>query len=397
MDEKQLKELLEKLGSSIDEKLKKATESFSVKLSDEERKSLMDSFKKELEPEMAKYVKMQEQLDALDTKMQRLPSKITVKSFSEELSDKVKEALGDKKNIRNLKGQSFEFERKLDDMTQANSFESTIVVPVDQRPGIVYDPLRRNRIRDLISSGTTGSNMVTFIREYAITSNTAITTEGAEYKQEDFDLKRIDAAVLKLTNYIIVSEEMLEDVQGLTSYIMARLPEKIKNKEDLEILTHATYGILPLATAYVDTLADSKVQRIDVLVAALTQAKVAEYSPTAILLNPADAKLMKLTKDDNGQYIFPWVFMNGGVVVDSIPVIESTAMTSGSFLVGDFKLGAQIFDRRQMTIEFSNTNEDNFVKGMVTVRGSERIAIAVYRPNAFVYGTFASALAKGSA
>ena len=397
MNEKELKELLEKLGSSIDEKLKKATESLSVKLSDEEKKSLMDSFKKELEPEMAKYVKMQEQLDALDTKMQRLPSKITVKSFSEELSDKVKEALGDKKNIRNLKGQSFEFERKLDDMTQANSFESTIVVPVDQRPGIVYDPLRRNRVRDLISSGTTGSNMVTFIREYAITSNTDVTTEGAEYKQEDFDLKRIDAAVLKLTNYIIVSEEMLEDVQGLTSYIMARLPEKIKNKEDLTILTHATYGILPLATAYVDTLADSKVQRIDVLVAALTQAKVAEYSPTAILLNPADAKLMKLTKDDNGQYIFPWVFMNGGVVVDSIPVIESTAMTSGSFLVGDFKLGAQIFDRRQMTIEFSNTNEDNFVKVMVTVRGSERIAIAVYRPNAFVYGTFASALAKGSA
>lgn len=397
MGEKELKELLEKLGISIDEKLKKATESLSVKLTEDEKKALMTSFKKELEPEMAKYVKMQEQLDAMDVKMQRLPSKITVKSFSEDFADRIKEALGDKKNIRNIKGQSFEFERKLDDMTEANSFESTIVVPVDQRPGIVYNPLRRNRVRDLISSGTTGSNMVTFIREYAITSNTAITTEGAEYKQEDFDLKRIDAAVLKITNYLIVSEEMLEDVQGLTSYIMARLPEKIKNLEDTTILTHATYGILPLATAYSDTLADSKVQRIDVLVSALTQAKVAEYSPTAILLHPTDCKVMKLTKDDNGQYIFPWVFMNGGVVVDSIPVIESTAMTLGSFLVGDFKLGAQIFDRRQMSIEFSNTNEDNFIKGMVTVRGSERIAIAVYRPNAFVYGTFANALALGSA
>ena len=397
MDKKELETTLEEFGKEIDAKLKKATENLSLKLSDEEKTALMKSIKTELEPDLQKYVKMQEQLDALDVKMQRLPKGVTGKSFGEEFASRIKEALGDKKNIRNVKGQNFEFERKLDDMTEANSFESTAVVPVDQRPGIVYNPLRRARIRDIISAGTTSSNTVSFVREYAITSNTARTSEGAEYKQEDFDLKRIDALVLKITNYIIVSEEMLEDVEGLTSYIMARLPEKIKNLEDTEILTHATYGILPLATAYVDVLADSKVQRIDVLTAACNQVKVAEYGPTAILLHPNDCMKMKLTKDDNGQYIFPWVFMNGGVAVDSIPVIESTAMTEGSFLVGDFKLGAQIFDRRQMSIEFANTNEDNFIKGMVTVRGSERIAIAVYRPSAFVYGTFASALAKGSA
>ena len=397
MDKKELETTLEEFGKEIDAKLKKATESLSLKLSDEEKTALMKSIKTELEPDMAKYVKMQEQLDALDVKMQRIPGKILVKSFSEELADKIKEALGDKKNVRNVKGQTFEFERKLDDMTEANSFESTVVVPVDQRPGIIYNPLRNARVRDIISSGTTGSNTVSFVREYAITTNTATTSEGAEYKQEDFDLKRIDAVALKITNYIIVSEEMLEDVQGLTSYIMARLPEKIKNVEDTEILTNATYGILSLATAYSDVLADSKVQRIDVLTAACNQVRVAEYRPTAILLHPNDAMKMKLTKDDNGQYIFPWVFMNGGVAVDSIPVIESTAMTSGSFLVGVFKLGAQIFDRRSMTIEFSNSNEDNFIKGMVTVRGSERIAIAVYRPSAFVYGTFANALALGSA
>ncbi len=70
-------------------------------------------------------------------------------------------------------------------------------------------------------------------------------------------------------------------------------------------------------------------------------------------------------------------------------------MTSGTFLVGDFKRGAQIFDRRQLTIEFSNQNEDNFIKGAVTARGYERIALAVYRPHAFIYGSFAAALAQG--
>jgi hypothetical protein len=42
-------------------------------------------------------------------------------------------------------------------------------------------------------------------------------------------------------------------------------------------------------------------------------------------------------------------------------------------------------------------NEDNFIKGMVTVRIAERLTICVYRPKAFVYGTFTAALAQGSA
>jgi hypothetical protein len=50
-----------------------------------------------------------------------------------------------------------------------------------------------------------------------------------------------------------------------------------------------------------------------------------------------------------------------------------------------------------MTLEMTNTNEDNFVKGMVTVRISERLTVAVYRPKGFIYGTFLAALANGSA
>ena len=84
------------------------------------------------------------------------------------------------------------------------------------------------------------------------------------------------------------------------------------------------------------------------------------------------------------------------IVLDGIPIYESTMITSGDFLVGA-REGAQLFDRRQMTLEMTNVNEDNFVKGMVTFRISERLTVAVYRPKALIYGTFAAALAKGSA
>lgn len=393
MEEKDLKALKE-LAESIDAKLKEYKEAIASTSRDEAQKALGPALEKELKKYNELIEKMQKQLDAIDTKMQRVGQSGAdkPKGFMDHLKEFMKG-----KTARQLKGSAFEYEVKADDMTQANSFESTIVVPVDYRPGIYYDPTRPVHVRDLISQATTNSNMVSIVREYAYTDAADVTTEGAEYKQEDVDLKRIDAAVIKITNYMIVSEEMLEDVDGLTSYLSTRLPEKLRNEEDDQILNHATYGILTLGTAYVDNLADADITRFDVLVDACRQVIDDEYRPTAILLHPTDATLLKLAKDDNGQYVLPYIFMNGGITVDGVPVIVSTAITSGKFLVGDFKRGCTIFDRRQLAVEFSNSNEDNFIKGMVTVRGSERIAIGVHRPKAFVYGTFAVALAQGTA
>jgi len=409
MDEKELKlleEKLAKLGDNIDAKLedyaKKAKD-----LSKEESQKALAEIKKDLESELAAYVKqnkeLQNQVDSLEVKMKRGNfSGASKKSFA----DTLKEALTENDSFaafkaRKSSGTGEMFLKTPEDMTQANSFESTTVVPPEYQPGIVYDPDRSVRVRDFISQGVTSSNLIKFVQEFAFDDNTDITAEGSEYKQGDFDLKAISAEVYKITNYIVISEEMLEDVDGLVSYISVRLPSKLKLKEDLQLLygtgNSEIKGITAYAAAYVDSLADSDVSRYDVIVNAINQATIAEYRPTAIMLHPTDAMQMKLTKDDNGNYIFPWIFQGGTLGLDGVPIILSTAITQGDFLVGDFRLGAQVFDRRQASIEFSNQNEDNFIKGMLTVRASERLALAVYRNNAFVYGTFAAALAQGSA
>jgi HK97 family phage major capsid protein len=416
VDEKELKKLedqLSGLGEAIDKKLKEQAEKYATA-----SKEVKDAIKAEIEPELKKYSdlsdkfsKMQNQLDGLDTKLQRMPfgspeAKKNFKEATKELLEGLKkEAGGSLRNWYNKNKNFGEIEIKTDDMTQANSFESTAVVQAQHIPGIVFNPDRSERIRDLITPGTTNSNSIEYVYEYAYSDASDITSEGAEYKQGDFDLKLGTATVRKITAYVIVSEEMLDDVEGLSSYISTRLPSKLKVKEDYQLLygngqSTNLSGLTHNATAYSDNLADSDITRIDVLVDACRQVRVAagEYKATAILIHPTDAALIKLAKDDNGNYIHPWIFMpNGQIVLDGVPVIVTTAITAGQFLVGDFKLGAQVFDRKQMTLEMTNQNEDNFVKGMVTVRIAERITIAVYRSTAFVYGTFSAALAQGTA
>ncbi|MBZ4288400.1 phage major capsid protein, partial [Mycobacterium tuberculosis] len=47
-----------------------------------------------------------------------------------------------------------------------------------------------------------------------------------------------------------------------------------------------------------------------------------------------------------------------------------------------------VWDRMDATIEISNQDRDNFVKNMLTILCEERLALAVKRPEAFVYGSF---------
>ena len=62
-------------------------------------------------------------------------------------------------------------------------------------------------------------------------------------------------------------------------------------------------------------------------------------------------------------------------------------MAQNNFLTGAFNMAAQIFDRMDIEVLLSTENEDDFVKNMVTIRAEERLALAVYRPEAFVTGT----------
>ena len=109
-----------------------------------------------------------------------------------------------------------------------------------------------------------------------------------------------------------------------------------------------------------------------------------------ILLNPTDYHKMLVTKATDGQYIQDP--NTGAVSVMGVPIVQTTAQTAGTFIVGDFTLGAAIARRKGMTVEFAFNNEDDFDKDLLTVKASSRFALPIYRKNAFAFGTFSGAI-----
>ncbi|AHG63183.1 phage major capsid protein [Advenella mimigardefordensis] len=269
------------------------------------------------------------------------------------------------------------------------------LVGSDRRPGVVMPGLRRMTIRDLLAPGSTTSNNVEYVRETGFTNNARPVSEGQPKPYSDLTFELENAPVRTIAHLFKASRQILDDAAALASYIDARARYGLTMAEEAQFLfgngTGANvFGIVPQASAYAAasgiTVANS--QRIDTIRLALLQAELAEFPASGIVLNPIDWAAIELTKDQEGRYIIGQPQSGTEKTLWNRPVVDTQAMTQDDFLVGAFSLGAQIFDRMDAEVLVSTENDKDFENNMVTIRAEERLALAVYRPEAFVTGSF---------
>ncbi|EGR4105028.1 phage major capsid protein [Vibrio cholerae] len=277
-------------------------------------------------------------------------------------------------------------------ITSATGSGGGLVAP-DRRAGIIAIPERQMTIRDLIAPGTTTSNMVQYVKETGFTNNAAPVAENTSKPYSDITFAMENASVQTIAHLMKASRQILDDASALASFIDARARYGLMIKEEGQLLygngTGANlHGIIPQASAYAaPTGAEvTTEQRIDRLRLAILQAALAEYPATGIVLHPTDWATIELLKDNTGKYIIGNPQNGTTPTLWRLPVVSTQSINQNSFLVGAFNLGAQIFDRMDIEVLVSTENTDDFEKNMVTLRAEERLAFAVYRPEAFVTG-----------
>lgn len=264
-------------------------------------------------------------------------------------------------------------------------------VEPDRLAGTQTPPMRRMTVRQLITPGGTDSNVIQFLQETGFTNAAATVAEGAKKPESGIVYELKNANVVTVAHFIKATKQILDDFAQLQSQIDGRLRYGLELAEEAQLLNGSGVGnnILGLrtaATAYVAPIVVAGATRIDILRLALLQAELAEYPSTGIVLHPGDWAAIELLKDSTGAYIFanPQSLAQPGLW--GRPVVTTPAMTADEFLVGAFQMGAQVFDREQANVVVATQNEDDFVKNMITIRGEERLAMALYRPEAFVKG-----------
>jgi HK97 family phage major capsid protein len=284
--------------------------------------------------------------------------------------------------------------------TDADGSAGDLIVP--DRKGLIDPVVRRMTIRDLLTPGRTTSNAIQHVKETGYTNNAATVTETAGTAKAQSEIKfDIDTDVVTtIAHWVLATKQILDDVPQLRSYIDGRLRYGLMYVEENQLLNGGgtgtdLNGIYTQATAYsapIVPTAAGDLTKIDVIRLAMLQASLAELPSTGIVMHPSDWADIELTKTTDGAYLF--ANPQGGVTprLWGLPVVATQAMTIDKFLTGAFQLGAQIFDREDANVEISTEDSDNFRKNLVTIRAEERLALAVYRPEAFIKGDFGDAI-----
>ena len=262
-------------------------------------------------------------------------------------------------------------------------------------PGIQTDPDRRLTVRDLLMPGQMDGNTLEYVQEAGFTNSAEPVAEGARKPESDIQLTLKSTTAKVIAHYMKASRQVLDDVSQLRSYIDGRLLYGLAYVEEQQLLNgdgtgQNLHGIIPQATAYAAPggITTTTPTAIDQLRFAMLQAALAEYPATGHVMHPIDWTRIETTKDADGRYIIGNPQGTARPTLWGLPVVATQAIEQDKFLTGAFRLGAQVFDRWRARVEVATENEDDFVKNLVTILAEERLALAVYRPQAFVYGDF---------
>ncbi len=387
-----MEEIIKELGLKIDA-MKNET------VSKAELIELMSKVK-DLETKGNEVGTLKSDLEEIALKVLAIETKGTASNVPESLTTLLAEKADELKAMKEKSGASVQITLKAAG-TMALSTNVTGQVPQAEREQGITRTVRRNPfILELVNVGTIMSNVWEWVEQKNADGGAAMTAEGALKSLADFDLVVASANVKKVTAYIKVTKEMLDDVELMRSEIDQELTELINLKIDDQLLngtglTVNLTGINENATAWAAgafALAIPTPTKWDVLRTAINQVRVNLFEPTYIVMHPTDVTGMELSKDSTGQYVMPPFAALDGTVVSGIRVVANTGVTVDNFLVGDFsKAGVRFKEGLTINVGYEN---DDFTKNLVTILAEARLVQRVKSNHygAFVKGVFSTSI-----
>lgn len=354
--------------------------------------------------EMESIKKRQNELDELVQK-QRDRKSVT---YGDEVREQFKEKTDELKQLAKsgTPGRSVAIELKANDpMTPANTYTGEVTAPY-RFPEVFYPNNRINRIRQFMDTiQVAQTDLIRWVQEDSYDNQAAFVGRGVNKPASSGELIVVDRPIQTLAHLNRLDRFMLEDNTAVANWVLVQGREKLLDVEDNALLygtgiSPDIYGLATDATAFANPSTDTLTTEYDVFMAAMEQLALANYVGDTIIVSPSAYWRMRRRKAvDSGVYLFPYD-ANFGMNLDGIPIKQSTAVSTenqGDFFIMDTrKMAATMFQRMGLTVEFFYQDRDNVQKNLVTIRIEERIALAVTKTDAIIYGNFAEAFSPAT-
>ncbi len=258
--------------------------------------------------------------------------------------------------------------------------------------------------RQLVSSGSTTSDTIEYVREVATTNNAATVPEarsaavidgttvtnaiGGLKPQSTFAFARDSTTIKTIAHWIPATKRSLSDVGMIRSMIDNFLRYGLEEELEDQMINGSGSGenFLGLAnTPGVLTQAapGAGQDNMDILRIARRKVQIAGRArPTAYLMNPVDWESIELTRNANGDFYAGGPFSMASPHIWGLPIVESEAVPVGTSWVAAWNF-AVLFDREQASVQATDAHADFFVRNLVAILAEMRAGFAVMRPPAF--------------
>ena len=241
-------------------------------------------------------------------------------------------------------------------------------------------------IRDLFGAETISGSTLVYLVEGAIEGAPAATNEGAAKPQVHFaDPTPKTVSLAKIACHIKESDEYINDYAFLASAINGRLLYHLGLVEQSTLVSTliGTSGIQSDTASLTSQSTAAEIADV-ILQEAMDVQQQSGFAADAIVINPADWYTLRVAKDDESRYYGGGFFGPQNIPnLWGIPVCVSTATEQGTIIVGAFKACASVVTNGGVRVESTNSDQDDFIKNLMTIRAEERMALAVRCPAGF--------------
>ena len=259
--------------------------------------------------------------------------------------------------------------------------------PEVTRSGRLVDfATRPLQVAELVPTTQTSQSAVQYMEETTFTNAAAETAEGGTYPEAALAFTEQTSLVRKISVYLPVTDEQLEDEPRMRGIIDNRLPFMVRQRLDSQILVGN--GTAPnlrgiLNVVGIQTQAKGADPTPDAVYKAMVKVQVTgQAQPNLAVFHPNDWQDIRLLRTTDGIYIWGNPSDAGPERIWGLQVSMAQALTEGTALVGDTNY-LELAVRRGVDTQVSNSHSTYFIEGKQAIRADMRVALVVYRPTAF--------------
>lgn len=253
--------------------------------------------------------------------------------------------------------------------TRAAILTTNLVIPHAVHPPVEArssSPLLDVCGRVLVSSG-----VVDWV-EIGGDPTAAVVAEGAAKPEATLTMTPKSSALDTLAHWVQITRQALDDAVYIQSLIESKLRRGLLNKAEADMAA-AIDASTAVQTATVSLAAGGKL--LHAIRQGVGKVQAAGYNPNAVALNPTDFAALDVDvmgATDAGPRISQDFW--------GLTPVAAAAIPAGKAYVGDFQVGATLFDRGVTSVFVSDSHASLFISNILVILAEARLKSAVTEP-----------------